>query len=104
VPDYYVLNYSNFLFVLDSCFGLCCSVKDKMLIFSSNFVHYFHACRFTLKNRNGQNGDPETMEITVYDYFVNKGTELRYSGDYPCINVGKPKRPTYFPIEVLATF
>jgi eukaryotic translation initiation factor 2C len=55
---------------------------------------------FTLKNRNGENGDPETMEITVYDYFVNKGTELRYSGDYPCINVGKPKRPTYFPIEL----
>ncbi|WVZ71609.1 hypothetical protein U9M48_020178 [Paspalum notatum var. saurae] len=54
---------------------------------------------FTLKHRNGDNGDSE--EISVYDYFVkNRGIELRYSGGYPCINVGKPKRPTYFPIEL----
>ncbi|GJN06292.1 hypothetical protein PR202_ga24007 [Eleusine coracana subsp. coracana] len=53
---------------------------------------------FTLKNRNG---DPESAEVTVYDYFVkNRGIELKYSGDFPCINVGKPKRPTYFPIEL----
>lgn len=39
--------------------------------------------------------------MTVYDYFVNqRNIELRYSGDLPCINVGKPKRPTFFPIEV----
>ncbi|KAK1381692.1 hypothetical protein POM88_019427 [Heracleum sosnowskyi] len=25
---------------------------------------------------------------------------LRYSGDLPCINVGKPKRPTYIPLEL----
>ncbi|XP_062208482.1 protein argonaute 4A [Phragmites australis] len=56
---------------------------------------------FTLKNRNGENGDPETTEMSVYDYFVkNRGIELRYSGDFPCINVGKPKRPTYFPVEL----
>uniref|UniRef100_A0A0D9UZK6 Piwi domain-containing protein n=1 Tax=Leersia perrieri TaxID=77586 RepID=A0A0D9UZK6_9ORYZ len=56
---------------------------------------------FTLKQRNGDNGDHEGVEVTVYDYFVrNRGIELRYSGDYPCINVGKPKRPTYFPIEL----
>jgi len=53
---------------------------------------------FTLKHKNG-NGDSE--EITVYDYFVkNRGIELQYSGDLPCINVGKPKRPTYFPVEL----
>ena len=57
-------------------------------------------CRFTLKHRNGDNGDLE--EISVYDYFVkNRGIELRYSGGYPCINVGKPKQPQYFPIEVI---
>ncbi|GJN37951.1 hypothetical protein PR202_gb26952 [Eleusine coracana subsp. coracana] len=56
---------------------------------------------FTLKNRNGENGDPESAEVTVYDYFVkNRGIELKYSGDFPCINVGKPKRPTYFPLEL----
>lgn len=55
--------------------------------------------RFTLKSR-GKNDD-EGVEVTVYDYFVNhRQMELRYSGDLPCINVGKPKRPTYLPIEV----
>uniref|UniRef100_A0A0D9Y6P3 Piwi domain-containing protein n=1 Tax=Oryza glumipatula TaxID=40148 RepID=A0A0D9Y6P3_9ORYZ len=54
---------------------------------------------FTLKQRNGD-GEPEGVEVSVYEYFVkNRGIELRYSGDFPCINVGKPKRPTYFPIE-----
>ncbi|KAI7991190.1 Protein argonaute 4A [Camellia lanceoleosa] len=28
------------------------------------------------------------------------GKNLQYSGDLPCINVGKPKRPTYFPLEL----
>ncbi|CAL4957224.1 unnamed protein product [Urochloa decumbens] len=54
---------------------------------------------FTLKRRNGDNVDTE--EISVYDHFVrNRGIELRYSADLPCINVGKPKRPSYFPIEL----
>lgn len=57
--------------------------------------------RFTLKQRNGKDGDPEEQEVTVYDYFVNqRNIQLRYSADLPCINVGKPKRPTFFPIEV----
>uniref|UniRef100_A0A2N9FLS5 Piwi domain-containing protein n=1 Tax=Fagus sylvatica TaxID=28930 RepID=A0A2N9FLS5_FAGSY len=57
---------------------------------------------FTLKQRgNDADGEPQTTEVTVYDYFVNhRGIELRYSGDLPCINVGKPKRPTYFPLEL----
>lgn len=55
---------------------------------------------FTLKQRGGPNGDEE-VEVTVYDYFVNRRQmELRYSADLPCINVGKPKRPTYIPIEL----
>ncbi|KAK7372677.1 hypothetical protein VNO80_06064 [Phaseolus coccineus] len=54
--------------------------------------------RFTLKKRSG-----DTEEVTVYDYFVNhRGIQLLYSGDLPCIIVGKPKRPTYFPLEVLS--
>ncbi|KAL6527855.1 Protein argonaute-4 [Orobanche minor] len=59
------------------------------------------SCReqtFTLKQKNK---DDEGVEVTVYDYFVNhRNINLRYSADLPCINVGKPKRPTYFPIEL----
>ncbi|KAK6936917.1 PAZ domain [Dillenia turbinata] len=55
---------------------------------------------FSLKQK-GRDGDAETAEVTVYDYFVNhRQIELRYSGDLPCINVGKPKRPTYIPLEL----
>ncbi|XP_077248856.1 protein argonaute 4A-like [Tasmannia lanceolata] len=62
---------------------------------------------FTLKQRNGKdgNGDGEvqTVEVTVYEYFVNyRHIELSYSATMPCINVGKPKRPTYFPVELCA--
>ncbi|XP_074285545.1 protein argonaute 4-like [Silene latifolia] len=57
---------------------------------------------FTLKQRRGEdNGEPETVEITVLDYFVNhRNIQLRYSADLPCINVGKPKRPTFIPLEL----
>ncbi|KAM3397998.1 protein argonaute 4-like [Capsicum galapagoense] len=57
---------------------------------------------FTLKQKGKDaDGEVQTMEVTVYDYFVNqRNIELRYSADLPCINVGKPKRPTYFPIEL----
>ncbi|KAL8545005.1 hypothetical protein ACS0TY_005275 [Phlomoides rotata] len=56
---------------------------------------------FTLKQRGKDSSEAETTEVTVYDYFVNnRNIDLRYSGDLPCINVGKPKRPTYFPIEL----
>ncbi|KAK2971923.1 hypothetical protein RJ640_011704 [Escallonia rubra] len=58
---------------------------------------------FSLKQKSGKDDDGEgqTMEVTVYDYFVNyRHIELRYSEDLPCINVGKPKRPTYFPLEL----
>ncbi|GKD83381.1 argonaute 4-like protein [Tanacetum coccineum] len=52
------------------------------------------------KTKNG-NGEPETLEVTVYDYFVNiRKIDLRYSGDLPCINVGRPKCPTYIPLEL----
>ncbi|OMO85353.1 Argonaute/Dicer protein, PAZ [Corchorus capsularis] len=54
----------------------------------------------TDKSKNSD-GEAETLEVTVYDYFVNhRNIQLQYSGDLPCINVGKPKRPTYIPIEL----
>ncbi|KAL0418437.1 UNVERIFIED_CONTAM: protein argonaute 4 [Sesamum radiatum] len=57
---------------------------------------------FTLKQKiKDDDGEVQTTEVTVYDYFVNhRNINLRFSADLPCINVGKPKRPTYFPIEL----
>ncbi|KAK8498367.1 hypothetical protein V6N12_032919 [Hibiscus sabdariffa] len=58
---------------------------------------------FSLKQRSVKNddGEAENLEITVYEYFVNhRNIQLRYSADLPCINVGKPKRPTYIPLEL----
>ncbi|GAB2216544.1 hypothetical protein Droror1_Dr00024319, partial [Drosera rotundifolia] len=61
--------------------------------------------RFSLKKGRNDAGEIETVEVTVYDYFVNKcGIDLRYSGDLPCINVGKPRRPTFFPLEQFYEF
>ncbi|CAH8383280.1 unnamed protein product [Eruca vesicaria subsp. sativa] len=55
---------------------------------------------FTRKSKK-ENGEVEEVQTTVYKYFTEfRGLELKYSGDFPCINVGKPKRPTYFPIEL----
>ncbi|OMO92922.1 Argonaute/Dicer protein, PAZ [Corchorus olitorius] len=58
---------------------------------------------FSMKQKSKtSDGEAETLDITVYDYFVNhRNIQLQYSGDLPCINVGKPKRPTYIPIEAL---
>ncbi|KAI4382180.1 hypothetical protein MLD38_008177 [Melastoma candidum] len=58
---------------------------------------------FSMKPRKGRDtdGEDQALEVTVYDYFVNhKNIDLSYSGDFPCINVGKPKRPTYVPLEL----
>ncbi|XP_044432102.1 protein argonaute 4B [Triticum aestivum] len=55
---------------------------------------------FPLRRRDGDNGDTNTVEIKVYEYFVhNRGIGLRYS-DLPCINAGRRNRPTYFPLEL----
>ena len=49
-------------------------------------------------NSKNEKGD---VQITVYNYFTEiRGLKLRYSGDFPCINVGKANRPNYIPIEV----
>ncbi|KAL5076332.1 hypothetical protein RYX36_015316 [Vicia faba] len=52
---------------------------------------------FSMKKRDGDGME----EMTVLDYFVNvRKIDLRYSADLPCINIGRPKRPTYIPIEL----
>ncbi|KAG2274412.1 hypothetical protein Bca52824_056967 [Brassica carinata] len=54
---------------------------------------------FLWKQKQG-NGETKEVEVTVYDYFTKHlEITLRHSGGLPCISVGKPKRPTYFPIE-----
>ncbi|CAK7325110.1 unnamed protein product [Dovyalis caffra] len=64
------------------------------------------SCReqtFSLNQRSGRDGDGEveSIELTVFDYFVHhRNMQLKYSADFPCINVGKPKRPSYFPLEL----
>lgn len=69
------------------------------------YMTSFCNCRFSLKSRATDGDDVENLEITVYDYFVNhRSIDLRYSADLPCINVGKPKRPTYIPVEVTSSF
>ncbi|XVF38161.1 hypothetical protein REPUB_Repub20aG0076300 [Reevesia pubescens] len=54
------------------------------------------------KIMKNENGEVETLEINVYDYFVNhRNIQFRYSTNMPCINIGNPKRPTYIPLASL---
>ncbi|XP_028087043.1 protein argonaute 4A-like [Camellia sinensis] len=57
---------------------------------------------FSLKVRNADGGydGGEALQITVYDYFTkHHNIELTYSTFMPCLDVGKPKRPNYHPLE-----
>jgi eukaryotic translation initiation factor 2C len=53
---------------------------------------------FPLRLRNDSGFD--TVEVTVYNYYVKRGIKLEDSVNFPCLNVGKTKRPIYIPIEV----
>ncbi|CAI0460289.1 unnamed protein product [Linum tenue] len=47
------------------------------------------------------NGDAENVEMTVYEYFTkHRSIPLTYSGFLPCLDVGKPKRPNFLPLEL----
>lgn len=71
------------------------------LISSTYSISVFLHFSFTLKQKNGDGGVQE-VETTVYDYFTyHRRIPLQYSGELPCINVGKPKHPTFIPLEVL---
>jgi eukaryotic translation initiation factor 2C len=54
-----------------------------------------------MKVRNGSS-EGETVEITVQEYFKSKQVDLTMPY-LPCLDVGKPKRPNYVPIEVAGT-
>uniref|UniRef100_A0A0D9XB38 Piwi domain-containing protein n=1 Tax=Leersia perrieri TaxID=77586 RepID=A0A0D9XB38_9ORYZ len=53
---------------------------------------------FPMKVRNGSS-DGQTVEITVQEYFKSKQVDLTMPY-LPCLDVGKPKRPNYVPIEL----
>ncbi|KAJ6873857.1 hypothetical protein NC651_032641 [Populus alba x Populus x berolinensis] len=54
-----------------------------------------------LKNRDGANVEAQIVEVTVYEYFTKHcGIQLGYSAYLPCLDVGKPKRPNYLPLEL----
>ncbi|XP_062194678.1 protein argonaute 16 [Phragmites australis] len=53
---------------------------------------------FTMKVRNGST-EVQTVDITVQEYFKSKQVELTMTY-LPCLDVGKPKRPNYLPIEL----
>ncbi|KAF6159168.1 hypothetical protein GIB67_032785 [Kingdonia uniflora] len=58
---------------------------------------------FSLKSKDRTSGDVElqTVEITVYNYFTqHKGIQLSSCAYMPCLDVGKPKRPNYLPLEL----
>ncbi|XP_076937309.1 protein argonaute 4A-like [Bidens hawaiensis] len=55
---------------------------------------------FFMKQRNADSPS-EPVEITVSDYYAEyRNHQLTVSHDYPCLDVGKPKRPVYIPLEL----
>jgi len=52
-----------------------------------------------MKIKDGEREVP-IREITVYDYFKQTYTEPISSAYFPCLDVGKPDRPNYLPLEV----
>ncbi|KAG0495504.1 hypothetical protein HPP92_000195 [Vanilla planifolia] len=54
---------------------------------------------FQLRVKSGE-GKDIPQEVTVFDYFKEKHIELTWSASLPCLDVGKPNRPCYLPIEL----
>ncbi|KAI3969697.1 hypothetical protein MKX01_020258 [Papaver californicum] len=57
---------------------------------------------FPMKVRNEDGADEgQTVEVTVYDYFTkHRKLELTASANMPCVDVGRPKKPNYIPLEL----
>ncbi|KAL1205751.1 Protein argonaute 6 [Cardamine amara subsp. amara] len=53
---------------------------------------------FSMKIKDGEH-EGQTREITVYEYFKQTYTEPTISAYLPCLDVGKPNRPNYLPLE-----
>ncbi|KAK1389077.1 Argonaute [Heracleum sosnowskyi] len=58
---------------------------------------------FTLNGKpgDGTHGEVQPEEITVYEYFRrHRNLELTTSAYFPCLDVGKPGKPNYLPLEL----
>ncbi|KAK2389084.1 protein argonaute [Trifolium repens] len=57
---------------------------------------------FSRKMKNGEDSNAEqTVDVTVYEYFAkHRGIELTSSAYLPCLDVGKPNRPIFLPLEL----
>ncbi|KAK2443088.1 Protein argonaute 16 [Trifolium repens] len=57
---------------------------------------------FSMKMKNGEDSNVEqTVDVTVYEYFAkHRGMELTSSAYLPCLDVGKPNRPIFLPLEL----
>ncbi|KAL1221220.1 Protein argonaute 6 [Cardamine amara subsp. amara] len=53
---------------------------------------------FLMKIKDGERAG-QTTEVTVYDYFKNTYFDPVLSAYFPCLDVGKPNRPNYLPME-----
>lgn len=55
-----------------------------------------------MKVRNEDGADEgQTVEVTVYDYFTkHRKLEFTTSAYMPCVDVGRPKKPNYIPLEL----
>ncbi|MFS8009293.1 putative post-transcriptional gene silencing PAZ-Argonaute family [Helianthus anomalus] len=52
-------------------------------------------------NKKSADSPSDPVEITVSNYYAKyHNQEVFASQDYPCLDVGKPKRPIYIPIEL----
>ncbi|KAK9988747.1 hypothetical protein SO802_028986 [Lithocarpus litseifolius] len=57
---------------------------------------------FDMRVKNGDGANKgQTVSITVYDYFrQHYNIQLQWSAYMPCVDVGKPERPKYLPLEL----
>ncbi|KAJ3684604.1 hypothetical protein LUZ61_013768 [Rhynchospora tenuis] len=54
---------------------------------------------FIQKQRNEDGEVGTEREVTISQYYKEKNVDLQYD-NFPCIIVGKPRRPTFFPLEL----
>ncbi|XP_030945180.1 protein argonaute 16-like isoform X3 [Quercus lobata] len=57
---------------------------------------------FDMRVKNGDGANKgHSVAISVYDYFLQHyNIQLQYSAYMPCVDVGKPERPKYLPLEL----
>ena len=72
---------------------------------SKNDSYFWFSFSMKVKSGTDQHDGGETVEVTVYEYFTkHRNIELHSSAYMPCLDVGKPKRPNYLPLEVCELF